>query len=131
MARVSPGRGILSESTIPKELPSWLLDDDVRYYVEIYRRTGFRGGLNWYRNIDRNWEISAAWGDLSIRQPALFVAGTEDGVIRGFGKAALERLPNTVPGLKRVLLIDGAGHWVQQQRAQKVNAALLDFLHQL
>jgi pimeloyl-ACP methyl ester carboxylesterase len=131
MARVSPGQGILSESTIPKELPSWLLDDDVRYYVEIYRRTGFRGGLNWYRNIDRNWEISAAWGDLSIRQPALFVAGTEDGVIRGFGKAALERLPNTVPGLKRVLLIDGAGHWVQQQRAQEVNAALLDFLHQL
>jgi pimeloyl-ACP methyl ester carboxylesterase len=131
MASVSPGHGILSESTIPKQLPSWLLDDDVRYYVETYRRTGFRGGLNWYRNIDRNWEISAAWDDLSIRQPAFFVAGTEDAVIRGFGKAALERLPNTVPGLKRVLLIDGAGHWVQQQRAQEVNASLLDFLHQL
>jgi hypothetical protein len=67
---------------------------------------------------------------LSIRQPALFVAGTEDAVIRGFGKAALDRLPNTVPGLKRVLLIDGAGHWVQQQRAREVNAGLLDFLHQ-
>jgi pimeloyl-ACP methyl ester carboxylesterase len=131
-ARVSPGQGILREITIPEQLPSWLIEDDVRYYVETYRRTGFRGRLNWYRNIDRNWEISAAWDGLSIRQPALFVAGTEDGVIRGIiGKAALERLPSTVPGLKRVLLVDGAGHWVQQQRPQEVSAALLDFLHQL
>jgi pimeloyl-ACP methyl ester carboxylesterase len=128
---LKPGQGFLGESTTPEQLPSWLTEDDVGYYIETYKRTGFRGGLNWYRNIDRNWEISAAWDGLSIRQPALFVAGTEDGVIRGFGKTALERLPSTVPGLKRVLLVDGAGHWVQQQRPQEVSAALLDFLHQL
>ena len=128
---MKPGEGFLGETNTLGTLPSWLTDEDIGYFVETYRHTGFRGGLNWYRNIDRNWELSAAWDGMAIQQPALFIAGTEDGVIKGFGAKALEQLPTTVPGLKRTVLIPSAGHWIQQQRADEVNAAVLDFLRTL
>lgn len=126
---LKPGDGLLSGTVKPDQLPSWLTDEEVTYFVEIYKRTGFRGGLNWYRNIDR--KLSAAWDGMTIRQPALFVAGSEDGVIKGFGAKALEQLPTTVQGLKRTVLIPGAGHWIQQEHAPEVNAAVLDFLRDL
>jgi pimeloyl-ACP methyl ester carboxylesterase len=64
-----------------------------------------------------------------IRQPALFIAGKEDHVIRGpTGEKQLKELSVTVPGLKRSVLLDGAGHYVQQERPNEVNNALLDFL---
>lgn len=95
-------------------------------------RTGFRGGLNWYRNIDRNWELLASWAGAVIRQRALFIAGTEDPVINSpTGKAQLESMTTTVPNLARQVLIDGAGHYIQQERPQQVNAALIKFLHAL
>ena len=125
---MKPGQGFLGESIVPDQVPSWLTEEDVAYYVETYKRTGFRGGLNWYRNIDRNWELSATWDGMKIQQPAFFIAGTEDGVIKGFGAKALEQLPTTVPGLKGTRLISGAGHWVQQERAAEVNAAVVEFL---
>jgi pimeloyl-ACP methyl ester carboxylesterase len=94
-----------------------------------FARTGFRGGLNWYRNIDRNWELTAPWAGASIRQAALFIAGSEDPVITsGSGASALEALPLTVPGLRRRVIIEGAGHFIQQERPGLVNQALLDFL---
>jgi pimeloyl-ACP methyl ester carboxylesterase len=96
--------------------------------VGEYRRTGFRGGLNWYRNIDRNWELTAPWQGATIAQPALFIAGTRDPVIAGKrGQGAIEHMSQAVPGVKK-LLIDGAGHWIQQERPEAVNAALLEFL---
>ena len=64
-----------------------------------------------------------------IRQPALFIAGSEDPVISaGSGATAVQALPVTVPGLTRTLLIEGAGHFVQQERPGLVNAAILEFL---
>jgi pimeloyl-ACP methyl ester carboxylesterase len=125
---MKPGQGFLGESIVPDQMPPWLTEDDVGYYVETYKRTGFRGGLNWYRNIDRNWELSASWDGMKIQQPAFFIAGTEDGVIKGFGAKALEQLPTTVPGLKGTRLISGAGHWVQQERAGEVSATVVEFL---
>ena len=67
----------------------------------------------------------------SIRQPALFIGGTEDGVIKGFGAKAVEQLATTVPGLKGVLLIEGGGHWIQQEHGQEVNTKLIEFLRSL
>ena len=81
----------------------------IAYFVETYKRSGYRGGLNWYRNIDRNWELSAAWEGMKIRQPALLIAGSEDPVIK-FSAKPLEQLPTTVPGLKKTLIIPGSGH---------------------
>jgi pimeloyl-ACP methyl ester carboxylesterase len=97
-----------------------------------FSRSGFRGGLNWYRNIDRNWELTAPWAGALIRQPALFIAGSVDPIISGgFGAAALAALPAAVPGLRRTVLIEGAGHFIQQERPQLVNEALLEFLRGL
>jgi pimeloyl-ACP methyl ester carboxylesterase len=124
----NPGQGFLDGTSVPEQVPSWLTEEDIAYYVNTYKATGFRGGLNWYRNLDRNWELSAAWEGMKIRQPALFIAGTQDGVIKGFAAKALEQLPTTVPGLRSTRLISGAGHWVQQERATEVNSAIVDFL---
>jgi pimeloyl-ACP methyl ester carboxylesterase len=124
---VKPGQGLLADATIPEQLPSWLTDEDIAYFVETYKRSGYRGGLNWYRNIERNWELSAAWEGMKVRQPALFIAGSEDPVIK-FSAKALEQLPSTVPGLKKTLVIPDSGHWIQQERPTEVNAAILEFL---
>ena len=70
----------LAEAELER-LPDWLSPEDLAVYVAAYRHSGFRGGLNWYRNIDRNWELLAPWQDAAIRQPVLFIAGSEDGVI--------------------------------------------------
>lgn len=123
-----PGGGFLDRSIDPATLPAWLTDDDIAYMTDRFRGSGFRGGLNYYRNIDRNWHLTAPWAGTGIAIPALFIAGTRDVVITGFGKAALEAMPVSVPGLRRQVLIEGAGHWIQQERPAEVNAALLEFL---
>jgi pimeloyl-ACP methyl ester carboxylesterase len=127
---LAPGGGFLDGVAAPASLPAWFGEDDLAAVVAEYSRTGFRGGLNWYRNIDRNWELTAPWQGAPIHQPALFIAGTRDPVIAGaMGAAVMKQLSETVPGLKRQVLIDGAGHWIQQERPAEVNAALIDFLH--
>ena len=100
-----------------------------RVFAAEYQRTGFRGGLNWYRNIDRNWTLTAPWHGAIIRQHALFIAGTRDAVITGsLGKRALDEMESVVPNLAQKILIDGAGHWIQQERPDEVNAALIEFV---
>jgi pimeloyl-ACP methyl ester carboxylesterase len=105
--------------------PSFWDEDDEARYVAAFSRTGFRGGLNWYRNIDRNWELTAPVAGRRIEQPALFVTGSRDPV-RRFMPA--EAMGGWVTGLRDVVVIDGAGHWVQQQAPGAVNAALVPFL---
>ncbi len=119
-------------SDMPEHLPAWFTDADLDHMAAEFSHSGFRGGLNWYRNIDRNWELTAPWAGALIRQPALFIAGSEDPVIAlGSGAAAVQALPDTVPGLTRQLLIDGAGHFIQQERPRLVNEALAGFLDAL
>jgi pimeloyl-ACP methyl ester carboxylesterase len=128
---VAPGGGFLDRTLDPDELPAWLPRSDLDLLAASYRRTGFRAGLNLYRNIDRNWELLAPWQGAKTEQPALFIAGTRDAVIRGpMGERALASLAQTVPGLQGTLLIDGAGHWIQRERPAEVNAALLAFLRE-
>jgi pimeloyl-ACP methyl ester carboxylesterase len=103
----------------------------VDFYVREFARTGFRGGLNWYRNIDRNWDLTAPWQGAQIHQPSLFIAGSKDSVITGLiGAKRITELDRVLPNLKQKLIIDGAGHWVQQERAEEVNAALIGFLEE-
>src|ERR1043165_6809297 len=113
----------------PREvaLPPWLGEADLDLFAAEYQRTGFRGGLNWYRNIDRNWELTAPWQDARITQPALFIAGSNDAVITGsMGSRALDELETVGPRVRKIIL-DGAGHWIQQERPDEVNAALISF----
>ncbi len=111
-------------------LPAWLSAADLDYYTAQFEHSGFRGPLCWYRNLNRNWERTAALAGKRVEQPALFIAGERDPVL-GWSTRALERMAEQVPGLREQLLLPGCGHWVQQERAHEVNAALLRFLGQL
>lgn len=126
---VQDGKGFLGHATTDEPLPAWLSEADLAYFTEAFRKSGFRGGLNWYRNLDRNWELTAPWQDAQIHQPSLFIAGSKDAVITGLiGAKRVNELERVLPNLKRKLIIEGAGHWVQQERPDEVNAALVGFL---
>jgi pimeloyl-ACP methyl ester carboxylesterase len=105
-------------------VPPFMTDEDVAFYVSEYERTGFRGGLNWYRNMDRNWELTKRFNDRKVEMPALFMAGTRDSTMKWMS-------PDVMNGRVidlRVELVEGAGHWLQQQRPDEVNRALLALL---
>jgi len=126
---LKPGRGMVEDAKVPEKPPAWISDDEIAQYVQEFSRTGLRGGINWYRNIDRNWDLTAPWQDAKIHQPALFIAGAKDPVITGLiGEKALQTMQEIVPGLRKKVIIDGAGHWIQQEKPAEVNAALLEFL---
>ena len=126
---LKPGGKFLDGGIIPERMPPWLDDAALAHLTAAYRKSGFRGGLNWYRNIDRNWELTAPWQDAKVTVPALFIAGAKDGVIRGpIGQKSLADLENIVPQLRKKVVLPDAGHWIQQERPQEVNAELLAFL---
>jgi pimeloyl-ACP methyl ester carboxylesterase len=111
----------------PEHLPAWLTQADFDFYVAEFTRTGFTGGLNWYRAIDRSWELLAPFHHARVGVPALYVAGEEDPVLRMY-RAAADSLGRTVPKLTESVVLPGCGHWTQQERPAEVNAALLRFL---
>jgi pimeloyl-ACP methyl ester carboxylesterase len=124
--------GFLTRTIDPAELPSWLSEADVDFYAAEFARTGFRGGLNWYRNIDRNWELMAPFAGLRVTVPALYVAGDRDLVVSFAGMDKLiPNLAKFVPDLRGATMLPGCGHWTQQERAKEVNSAILEFLRGL
>jgi pimeloyl-ACP methyl ester carboxylesterase len=126
---VPPGGGLL-DTTFDTKMPlPWLSEADLAEYVKDFKESGFRGGFNWYRNLHRNWELMAAFANAPIRQPSLFIAGARDGVLRAPGmRSAVDNLQQSLPGLRKTVLIDGVGHWVQQEAPEQVNALLIEFL---
>jgi pimeloyl-ACP methyl ester carboxylesterase len=129
---VPRGGGFLSRTAEPITLPSWLTEADLDFYAGEFTRTGFRGGLNWYRNIDRNWELLAPFSNARVTVPALYVAGDRDLVVAFRGMDQLiPNLSKFVPNLRTTLMLSGCGHWTQQERPQEVNAAMIDFLRTL
>ena len=110
------------------QLPEWLSEADLAFYVGEFERTGFRGGVNWYRNFDRNWELMQDI-DPVVQVPALFIVGERDLVIAGMDQESIEqRMRPVVPDLRSIAWLKGAGHWIQQERPQQCNQALLEFL---
>jgi epoxide hydrolase A/B len=131
-AMVPRGGRFLRGPAPPAILPAWLSEADIDVYAGEFKRTGFRGPLNYYRNLDRNWEIQAALAGAQVTVPALYMAGDRDLVVSSPGMDQLiASLRNFVPGLRKVQMLAGCGHWTQQERAVDVNAALLEFLHSL
>ena len=124
--------GLVNSRPDPPSLPSWLGQAEIDFYAGEFARVGFRGGLNWYRNIDRNWELLAPWSGARVMVPALFVAGDRDLVLafRGMDQL-LPALPMLVPNLRRTIILPGCGHWTQQERPAEVNAAMVEFLKSL
>jgi pimeloyl-ACP methyl ester carboxylesterase len=125
---VPPGGGFLDACPEPEQLPDWLTEDDLDAYVAEYAEHGFTGGLNWYRNQDRTWALTAAWRDAHIRVPAAYAAGDRDVVIAGVAFDALvTTLRRRVPDLRAAEPLPGCGHWTQQERPGEITALIADF----
>ena len=117
---------------VPPPLPAWLTEADVDFYTAEFTRAGFRGGLNWYRNIDRNWELLAPFDELKVTVPALYIAGDRDPVVKFPGMDRhIADLAKFVPQLRRTIMLPGCGHLTQEERAGEVNIAMIDFLRSL
>ena len=126
---VVPDRGILRDLPEPVSLPTWLSSADFNACATAFARSGFRGGLNYYRNLDRNWELQASLDGMHVDVPALFAIGSRDvglsipgmdHIIAGMSKLA--------PRIRRCVTIDDAGHWLQQERPDTINSLILSFM---
>jgi pimeloyl-ACP methyl ester carboxylesterase len=132
MAMVPRRGGFLSRLANPVSLPDWLTEADVDFYAGEFTRTGFRGPLNWYRNIDRNWELLAPMAGAKVTVPALYIAGDRDLVLSFRGSDQLiANLSQFVPQLRGKVILSGCGHWTQQERSRDVNNTIIDFLRRL
>jgi pimeloyl-ACP methyl ester carboxylesterase len=123
--------GLPDPAQLPGGMPGWLTEEDLDYYVAQYQQSGFRGPLNWYRNIDRNIEITPQLETAKIEQPSFFIAGKKDPVLSSGGGGWLSQMDEWVTDLRGKVFIEGAGHWVQLERPAEVNEALLGFLKTL
>ncbi len=121
-------RGFIDRLPEPDGLPDWLTQDELDHYIAEFSRTGFTGGLNWYRNFDRNWELTEHLAGARVQVPSFFIGGALDPVLT---MSPPERQLEWLTDHRGSVLVDGAGHWVQQQAPEQVNAALLGFLDQL
>jgi pimeloyl-ACP methyl ester carboxylesterase len=123
---------MLDDLPNPAQLPAWLNDADLHYYAGQFERSGFRGGLNRYRNQERDWERLTVLSGARITRPACFIAGGRDKVLRFVPDVDLvENMKRWVDDLRVCEIIDGAGHWIQQERPAEVNRLLTEFLRSL
>jgi pimeloyl-ACP methyl ester carboxylesterase len=127
-AMANDGRGFVDRLPEVDTLPAWLSDDELGFYVSEFSRTGFTGGINWYRNMDRNWELTERVADAKVTMPSLFIGGAFDPVLTMMPPALMDGWLDDHRG---TVVVDGAGHWVQQEKAAEVNAALIDFIGQV
>ncbi|MFJ4501145.1 alpha/beta fold hydrolase [Streptomyces sp. NPDC088864] len=108
-------------------LPAWLSEEDLDVYAGEFERTGLTGALNRYRNMDRDWEDLAPHRCAPLEQPALFIGGALDASTTWMADA-IDAFPTTLPALSASHLLDGCGHWIQQERPDQVNRLLTDWL---
>ena len=127
IARVENGKTMRDKFVYPEAMPAWLTQEDLDIYTQEFEYSGFYGPLNRYRNVDQDWQDLAAFADRPITIPALFIGGSKDGPTI-WGEAAIKRFPETLPKLTRAEILDGSGHWIQQERPAQTNELLLEFL---
>lgn len=126
---LQPGpEGFIDRIPEPAALPNWISQNEFDHYVSEFTRSGFTAPLNWYRCFDLNWELTATTAAATIAVPSLFIGGGADPTL---AYTPRHRVGEVVTGDYRELMIEGAGHWIQQERPDDVNAALLDFLSRL
>ncbi len=120
---------MLDDLPDPATLPGWLTEQDIDYYVLQFQQSGFRGPLNRYRNQQRDWDRLTALSGARITRPACFIAGRRDGVLKFVPNFDLvENMKRWTDDLRVCEIIDGAGHWIQQERPGEVTKLLLGFL---
>ncbi|MBO1334013.1 alpha/beta fold hydrolase [Streptomyces sp. VRA16 Mangrove soil] len=126
---VTRGGGRLVDR-FPAGRPGWLGEDELDFYAGEFERSGLRGALARYRNMDRDWEDLAPYDGAPVVQPSLFIGGSRDASTMWLADA-VEAYPKTLPGLVGSHLLDGAGHWLQQERPDEVNRLLVEWLRGL
>jgi pimeloyl-ACP methyl ester carboxylesterase len=132
MADKGPNATLLEGLTDPNPLPAWLTAEDVAYYANEFRHSGFRGPLNRYRTQERDWKALPELSERKITQPALFIVGNRDPVMKFVPGIRLSDLMDPwYTDLRGKVVIEGGGHWIQQERPAEVNRALLEFLRKL
>ena len=126
------GATLLEGMIDPERFPAWLSDADLDYYVAEFERSGLRGPLNRYRNHERDHAWLQQFRDPRIEQPALFIGGSKDPATTLFGaiKDPLAPMRPHVPQLEGHVL-EGCGHWTQQERPDEVTRLLLSWLGRL
>ena len=123
--------GTLSEKFVyPDVMPDWMTDKDLDVYTREFEYSGFFGPLSRYRNVDRDWEDFSAFAGQPIAIPSLFIGGEKDGPTI-WGASAIANYNQTLPKLFKSEILPGAGHWIQQERAERTNELLLEFLNSL
>lgn len=129
VAAKGPDAAFLDGMSLPQVLPDWLSEADLDYFTAAFRASGFRGPLNRYRAQDRDWELLPELAELTIGQPSCFIAGARD-VVRSFLPGVdLYANPGALcSDFRGATIIEGEGHFVQQEAPEAVNRALLDFL---
>jgi pimeloyl-ACP methyl ester carboxylesterase len=124
-----PGpEGFIDRIPEPGGLPDWISQEEFDHYVNEFTLSGFTAPLNWYRCFDRNWELTATTPAATIAVPSLFIGGTADPTL---AYTPRHRVRDVVSDEYREVMIDGAGHWIQQERPGEVNDVLLEFLSRL
>jgi pimeloyl-ACP methyl ester carboxylesterase len=121
----------LDGRTEPKQLPAWLKPEDLEYYAKEFARTGFRGGLNWYRAQDIFWIETPFLVGRKLLQPMLFIGGADDPWIAQVGRAGVGNLEQSVPNLWKKVLLPGVGHSIEQEAPTQVNQLLIEFLRDI
>jgi pimeloyl-ACP methyl ester carboxylesterase len=127
IATVPAGHLLRERFPTVEALPAWLSEEDLDFYAGEFERTGFRGALNRYRNVDRDWMDLQPWRNRPIEVPALFIGGEKDGPTI-WGARALARHEMTLPRNAGNHILAGCGHWVQQERPEEVSRLLVDWL---
>jgi pimeloyl-ACP methyl ester carboxylesterase len=127
MATIPHGSMMRDRFRYPDAMPAWLSEADLEVYAGEFERSGFTGGLNRYRCIDHDFEEMSVYRHHPIEVPALYIGGDRDGPTI-WGRPAIDRFAMTLPKLHRSVILDGCGHWTQQERPDEVNEALIEFL---
>ena len=127
---IPEGQTFLSVVPDDATLPPWMSEAHFQEYVAAFSATGFAGPVGWYRALDRNWAMTAFLQGRRIEQPSFFLVGERDPV-RHYSGQHEAGLKDWLTDLRGQVVLPGAGHWVQQERAEEVNAALIGFLRGL
>lgn len=129
---VSRSNGLLASLPNPTSLPSWLTEADLTVYSDAFTATGFCGGLNFYRNLDRNWELLAPFSGMKVMIPALYMVGDRDVGLSILGmRQMISDLSSIVPKLSQTVVLPNCGHWIQQESPHEVSSAIISFLRSL
>lgn len=129
---VSRKQGLLAPLPNPPILPDWLSESELAHFSESFRRTGFRGGLNYYRNLDANWHLQRSLAGKRIQVPALYMVGEQDvGLSIPGMRQIIHDMPTLVPNLQQSLTISDCGHWAPQEKPGEVSAKIIGFAQSL